>query len=169
MTENALSDREWAVWRALTLMGRGLASATEKTLQRDAGISGPDFEILRALSEAEPSRARAGELGDMLSWEKSRISHHVTRMQARGLVARDECDADLRGTWVTITPEGRAALHRALPAYADVVRSTLTGLLPEADAAAIGRAAVAVVRGLEPGGCGAEVDRLDRSLAEPSS
>jgi len=169
MTETPLSEREWAVWRALTLMGRRLATATEQGLQLAAGISAPDFEILRALSEADPSRARAGELGDMLSWEKSRISHHVTRMQARGLVARDECDADLRGTWVTITPEGRAALDRALPAYADVVRSTLTGLPPEADAAAIGRAAVAIVRGMDPGACGAEVDRLDRAIAPTPS
>ncbi len=167
MVESSLSDREWAVWRALTLMGRALATATDKALQRDAGISAPDFEILRALSEAERGRARACELGDMLSWEKSRISHHVTRMAARGLVARDECDADLRGTWVTVTPDGRAALDRALPAYADVVRSTLTGLLPDADAAAMGRAAVAVVRGVEPGTCGAEVDRLERAIAQP--
>jgi DNA-binding MarR family transcriptional regulator len=166
MAETPLSDREWAVWRALALMGRSLATATEKALQRDAGISAPDFEVLCALSEAERSRARAGALGDMLSWEKSRISHHVTRMLARGLVARDECDADLRGSWVTITPEGRAALDRALPAYADVVRSTLAGLLPEADAAAIGRAAVAIVRGVGPGGCGAEVDRLERAMAQ---
>jgi DNA-binding MarR family transcriptional regulator len=164
MSEASLSDRESAVWRALTLMGRGLATATEKGLQRDAGISAPDFEILRALSEADGSRARASELGGMLSWEKSRISHHVTRMVGRGLVARDECEVDLRGTWVTITPEGRAALDRALPAYAEVVRSTLTGLLSEADAAAIGRAAVAVVRGMEPGACGVEVDRLERAL-----
>ncbi len=169
MAEPSLSDREWAVWRALTLMGRGLARATESALQRDAGISAPDFEILRALSEAEGSRARACELGDMLSWEKSRISHHVTRMVARGLVARDECDSDLRGTWVTITPVGRAALDRAVPAYADVVRTTLTGLLPEGDAVAIGRAAVAVVRGMEPGTCGAEVDRLERVIAQPSA
>jgi DNA-binding MarR family transcriptional regulator len=167
MTETPLSDREWAVWRALALMGRSLATATEKALQRDAGISAPDFEILCALSEAERSRARSGELGGMLSWEKSRISHHVTRMMARGLVARDECDADLRGTWVTITPDGRSALDRALPAYADVVRSALIGLPPEADAATLGRAAVAVMRGMELGTCGAEVDRLERAIAQP--
>lgn len=167
MTQQSLSDHEGAVWRALTLMGRRLEQATEQRLQRDAGISAPDFEILRALSEAESHRARAGELGDMLSWEKSRISHHVTRMVARGLVARDECDADLRGTWVTITPVGRAALDLALPAYADVVHSHLTGSIPDGDAAALGRTAVAVVRAMDPGACGAEVDRLERAIGLP--
>jgi DNA-binding MarR family transcriptional regulator len=169
MAQPSLSDREWALWRALTLMGRRLERATEQRLQSDAGISAPDFEILCALSEAEGNRARAGELGDMLSWEKSRISHHVTRMVFRGLVARDECDADLRGTWVTITSGGRAALDLALPAYADVVRSKLTGSIPDGEAAALGRTAVSVVRAMDPGACGAEVDRIERAIGLPSA
>ena len=41
-------------------------------------------------------------------WSKSRLSHHITRMQRRGLVLREECEDDGRGAVIALTERGRA-------------------------------------------------------------
>lgn len=163
-----MTERERAVWRSLALMGRRLAYATEQRLQAEAGISASDFDILQALAAAPSSRARPVELGAMLSWEKSRISHHVTRMEARGLVERVVCETDQRGTWVGITGAGREALRQAIPVHEDVIRTALIDHLDPAQADVVAAAALAVVRANGPGACEAEVERLERATRRPN-
>lgn len=122
MSDTSLSEREWALWRSFALMSRQLWNRVEQRLQAQAGISAADFEILHALSTAPDRRARVGALGEMLMWEKSRISHQVSRMERRGMVARVECSEDLRGTWVALTEEGDRLLEPALVVFAEAIR-----------------------------------------------
>ncbi|WP_062202279.1 MarR family winged helix-turn-helix transcriptional regulator [Demequina salsinemoris] len=124
--ETPLDEREWALWRSFALMSRQLWNRVEQRLQADAGISAADFEILHALSTADQHRVRVGELGEMLMWEKSRISHQVSRMERRGLVARVVCEEDLRGTWVGLTDEGQQVLEPALLVFATAIRESYT-------------------------------------------
>ncbi len=126
MDDTPLDEREWALWRSFALMSRQLWNRVEQRLQADAGISAADFEILHALSTAENKRVRVGSLGDMLMWEKSRISHQVSRMEKRGLVERVVCEEDLRGTWVGLTAEGTQVLEPALLVFATAVREAYT-------------------------------------------
>ncbi|MDI2098984.1 MarR family winged helix-turn-helix transcriptional regulator [Ruicaihuangia caeni] len=118
----AISEREWEVWRTFYGMRRQLDRAIEQQLQEDAGISRPEFEILLALWEAPQKRLRSREIAELIGWEKSRISHQVSRMEARGLVERTECDSDLRGIWVGLTPDGRRAVLGASRKHALKVR-----------------------------------------------
>jgi DNA-binding MarR family transcriptional regulator len=55
-------------------------------------------------------------------WERSRVSHHVTRMESRRLVQRVECAEDGRGAFVVITPQGRAAIEQAAPGHVNTIR-----------------------------------------------
>lgn len=112
-TAPEISEQEWGLWRGFVTMHRHLARELDRQLQRDAGISQADFIVLGRLSEAPDRRLRTGELAELLAWEKSRVSHQVTRMESRGLVERTECDTDGRGTWVGVTPEGRRTLLAA--------------------------------------------------------
>lgn len=159
-----LSRIEGARWRAFALMSRRVTSAVDATLQREAGVSSPDFEIMDALSNADRERARAKDLAEMLSWEKSRISHQVSRMVDRGLVVRSDCDDDLRVTWVTLTPEGRLAHQRALPHYAHAVRDQYLRHMSEDQAVQVTAMALGVVEATTTGACRAEVERLEQSL-----
>ena len=86
-----ISEADWSVWRSFVMMRRQLDRALEHRLQEDAGISGPDFEILLSLFKAPDNQLRARDLVELLGWEKSRVSHQVTRMVARGLVEREVC------------------------------------------------------------------------------
>jgi DNA-binding MarR family transcriptional regulator len=57
-----------------------------------------------------------------MQWERSRVSHHVTRMEGRHLVQRVECAEDGRGAFVVITPQGRTAIEQAAPCHVNTVR-----------------------------------------------
>ncbi|WP_052405478.1 MarR family winged helix-turn-helix transcriptional regulator [Demequina mangrovi] len=154
----------WALWRAVTLMGRRLVAGLEQRLQAAVGISVPDLDILMALDAAPDGRLRAGSLGEMLGWEKSRISHHVTRMEARGLVRRVTCDEDLRGTWVETDAAGRTALAQALPIFSEHLQHGLVDVLPEDEAEALGRAALRILHASPATACQAEIERLGVQL-----
>lgn len=153
-----------ALFRALSLASRQLNAAVEQRLQDAAGVSLPEYEILSALSASPDRQARAGELGLMLAWEKSRTSHQVARMQRRGLVERTSCDDDLRGTWVGLTEAGQAAIEAATPAYQAAISAHLEGVVGTEDADAVARVALQVSRRVAPDSCQAEVVSLERTL-----
>src|SRR5512134_1046964 len=117
-----LDEREQAAWRGLLTMHAQLQARLSRALQRDAGLSDADYGVLVALSEAPDDRLRIFQLGRFLQWEKSRLSHHLRRMEARGLVERRECDTDRRGAYVVLTARGRAAVEAAAPGHVAEVR-----------------------------------------------
>lgn len=126
---SGLDPSDWAVWRSFSRMRRGLERALEQRLQRDAGISTADFDVLRSLAEAEGRRLRAGALADSIDWEKSRISHQVRRMAERGLVERTECPTDARGTWVVLADRGVDAFAAGACGYTEVLRGAFFDVL----------------------------------------
>jgi DNA-binding MarR family transcriptional regulator len=68
---------------------------------------------------------RSFELGELLHWEKSRLSQHLGRMQNRGLVSRERCLTDQRGAVVAITPLGSDLIKAAAPQHVADVRDVL--------------------------------------------
>jgi DNA-binding MarR family transcriptional regulator len=103
------------------------------------------------LSESPDGRMRPFEMIQTLAWEQSRLSHHLSRMQRRGLVCREECAGDGRGAVIVLTPCGRNAIESAAPAHAATVRELFfdafapeqVRLLHELSAAALERMAAA--------------------------
>jgi DNA-binding MarR family transcriptional regulator len=129
---SAVTQDEWDTWRALIDMRRTLDLTIDRQLQRDADISGSEFGVLINLFEAEEKQLRVGDLGIALGWEKSRVSHQVSRMERRGMVERRKCDSDARGTWVGLTPDGsRAVLHAMRDHSATLRRHFFDVLAPE--------------------------------------
>ncbi|WP_422749416.1 MarR family winged helix-turn-helix transcriptional regulator [Mycobacterium sp. WMMD1722] len=115
-----LTDDEQRAWRAYIAMQQLLGRHLHQHMQREFEISDSDFEILVTLSEAADARMRPVELGDATQWEKSRLSHHLSRMAARGLVRREPGDG--RYPVIALTDAGRAALAACAPANAARVR-----------------------------------------------
>ena len=114
-TEGA--ERDWATWDAFHDVWRRLDRALEHAVQEGAGISMPEFEILIGLHRAPDHRLRVRDIASGIQWEKSRVSHQVTRMVSRGLVDRADCPTDGRGSWVSMTPAGRRAVLRGIRAH----------------------------------------------------
>jgi DNA-binding MarR family transcriptional regulator len=117
-----LDEGEQRAWRAYQLMQGRLAGRLNRQLQADSGLSLADYEVLVLLTDREEGRVRPFELQRCLQWEQSRLSHHLTRMQRRGLVERTECGEDGRGAFVVLTDAGREAIEAAAPGHVDAVR-----------------------------------------------
>lgn len=140
-----LDEREQATWRSYLRMQSRLHAELHRRLQAESGLSLADFDVLVALTDRPDERARVLELATSLDWEKSRLSHHLARMQKRGLIGREECDDDGRGNYVVLTADGRAAIDAAAPGHVETVRELVFDALPADDLAALGRIAEAVL------------------------
>jgi DNA-binding MarR family transcriptional regulator len=152
-----LSQREARAWRQFLLMQGELRNRLGSRLQRETGLSEADYEVLVNLSEAPGGRLRPTQIGGATRWEKSRISHHVTRMESRGLVRRMPCPTDNRGALVVMTPAGRRAIERAAPRHVEHVREAFIDALTPAQLDALAEISEAVLARL------ADEPTVDRS------
>ena len=143
-----LNEREARAWRGYTRMQAQLAARLHRNLLRKTGLSLSDYEVLVHLSEAPEGRLRSFQLSAALQWEKSRLSHHLTRMQRRGLVSRQECETDGRGAFVVLTPTGRTAIEAAAPTHVADVRAALIDVLAPAQLDALAEISDAVLERL---------------------
>ncbi len=139
-----LDEREQVAWRGLLRMQARLQGELHRRLQTGSGLSLTDFDVLVALTDRPDERCRVLELATLLEWEKSRLSHHLARMQKRGHVARAECDDDGRGNYVVLTEQGRAAIEAAAPGHVETVRELVFDALSDDDVAALTRITAAV-------------------------
>ena len=145
-----MTPEEWQAWRAFRSMSRKLDLALERQLQHDAEISAADFGVLGALFEAPDRQLRARDLGQRLSWEKSRISHQVSRMEKRGLLERRECETDLRGSWIGLTNDGTRAVLGAMRDHAATLRRYFFDVLDPAELEAFKAVSNRVIDVIEP-------------------
>jgi DNA-binding MarR family transcriptional regulator len=111
-----------AVWRRFIETSEQLRSAIAARLQTETGLSPGDYSVLLALSEAEGHRMRSSALAEHIGWERSRVSHHLGRMERRGLLAREDCPTDSRGAEAVLTPAGAAAFHGATVPHLRAIR-----------------------------------------------
>jgi DNA-binding MarR family transcriptional regulator len=62
------------------------------------------------------------ELASSTLFSRSRLSHAVARLERDGMVRRQSCPSDGRGTFAVLTPKGLDALTSAAPAHVEEVR-----------------------------------------------
>ena len=133
-----LDPAEDRAWRGYRRMRALLDLQINRDLARDAGLSEPDYDVLSNLSEIEGYRWRLSDLAARMLWSKSRLSHHLTRMQQRGLVTREDCPEDGRGAVVVLTEGGLRAIQAAAPDHVASVRRHLIDLLSTDQITALG-------------------------------
>lgn len=134
-----LNAREQAVWRAYVEMTEKLTARLNREMQQQSGISVADYSVLVQLSEHVDARMRVLELARALGWEKSRLSHQLSRMQHRGLIERSNCREDRRGAWIVLTEKGRETIVEAAPRHVESVRRYLFGELDAEQVESLGR------------------------------
>lgn len=117
-----LSEREARAWYGLLTMQEDLRRHLNRQLLRDSELSVADFAILSGLSQQPDGSLRVFELRELLRWEKTRVTHQISRMIARGLLERRVCAEDNRGLHVALTEAGREAIAKATPLHQSYVR-----------------------------------------------
>jgi DNA-binding MarR family transcriptional regulator len=121
-TPRWLDEREAHLWRAWLRVAHELPRALEEEINQGSGLSAADYAVLIPLSESADGVLRPRDIGREIWWDRSRLSHQLTRMEKRGLVAREECAEDGRGALVRMTPAGRAAIEGAAPDHVEATR-----------------------------------------------
>ena len=124
-----LTDEEQRAWRAYIQLAQLLMRQLDRDLH-PFGLSTHDYEILVELSEATRNRLRMTELADRTAQSRSRLSHQVSRMESRGLVVREGCEGDKRGTFAVLTELGAEIIGRVAPHHVASVRRHFIDQLP---------------------------------------
>ncbi|NEB37768.1 MarR family winged helix-turn-helix transcriptional regulator [Streptomyces sp. SID14515] len=120
-TPRWLTPEQQAAWDGFIRMQEKLIGRLSRYVQAESGMSAADFIVLAKLTEAG-GRMRFMDLTKLVEWEKSRMSHQVARMAKRGLVAKEDCPDDGRGSFIVATPAGYQAIEGAAPLHVAHVR-----------------------------------------------
>ena len=132
MDINKVNEDEMQIWNMWKGSFKRIFGRVVKELSEHTGLSEGDFGVLDRLIQFGDGKLRQQELADSMNWDKSRLSHHLTRMEKRGLVKRGPLNAD-RGVQVMITSAGKAALDEALPIVSMAIRKYFLDQLTDQD------------------------------------
>ena len=135
---------ELRIWREYIETAELLRTHVAASLQRASGLSIGDYAVLLALSEADGQRMRSSELAAHIGWDRSRLSHHVGRMERRDLIRREECATDSRGAEIVLTRTGADAFDRATVPHLRDIRAVFVDALTAEQLAAAGDVARAL-------------------------
>lgn len=149
MNKHEVTDPKIAAWMKYQRMRVRLTGRLSRELAQKSGLSEADFEILCALTETPDESVRALALRCGLEWEKSRLSHQLRRMEERGLVVREDCEEDNRGSVVRVTEAGRNLAAEARQHYDEAVRRYVTDVLTDEQIETLGVIAETILAGLE--------------------
>jgi DNA-binding MarR family transcriptional regulator len=120
---------ELRTWREFIETFEALRTALAARMQADTGLSPSDYTVLLALSEAPGTRLRSSDLAAACGWERSRLSHHLARMERRDLIHREDCATDNRGAEIVLARAGATAFHAATVPHLTAVRELFVDAL----------------------------------------
>ena len=97
------------------------------------------------------------ELAELLALSPSGLTRRLDRLTRDGLVEREQCPFDKRGSYAVLTGDGLARLEAAAPLHVEGVRRHFVDLLDRRQLDVLGPALEAVAeqcpgRGLRPAG-----------------
>ncbi|SDC88343.1 MarR family winged helix-turn-helix transcriptional regulator [Nocardioides lianchengensis] len=125
-----LDEGERELWDAWKRSTEGVRARINAEVAGETGLSEADVSVLTHVHDGGGGALRQHELAVAMGWHRSRLSHHLSRMQERGLVTRESVAG---GVELRTTTMGRAALLRARPVHAAAVRRHLVDAVPARD------------------------------------
>ena len=145
-----LTAEEMGTWHALAGVLIRLPGALDTQLQRDAGISHVEYQVLSMLSSAPEHTMRMSELAGYAGTSLSRLSHLVKRLETSDWVRRTPDPGDGRYTLATLTDAGWAKVVDTAPGHAKVVRSFVFDPLTKAQQRHLREIGRRIWRAVEP-------------------
>ena len=127
-----LSPAELGAWRGMLRVHSALMKALDAELVAEHDLPLSSYEVLITLQAAPGRRCRMAELADKVLLSRSGTTRLVDRLEREGLLERDTCSDDGRGTFAVLTDAGEALLARARPTHlADVRERFLRHFSPD--------------------------------------
>ena len=146
------TDDELDTWIPVAALLELLPRELDAQLLRDADLTHFDYFALSMLTNAPGHRLQMKQLASMTNATMPRLSHVVSRLERRGLVAREPNAADARGVDVVVTPEGRRVVLQATPGHAATVRGLVLDALDDRQREQLREIAAAVLARIDPDG-----------------
>ncbi len=147
-----LDDEQLDAWIRLIAVVELLPGVLDAQLRRDSDLSHFEYLVLAMLSEAPDRSLRMTALAARTNATLARLSHVVSRLENRGLVARRPCPGDRRATNATLTDAGWDAVVTAAPGHVATVRANVVDALTREQVAQLGGIAAAILERLDPTG-----------------
>jgi DNA-binding MarR family transcriptional regulator len=121
-TGGELTLAELGAWRGFLRVHAALAKQLDAELAAEHDLPLSSYEVLITLQAAPGRRCRMAELADRVLLSRSGTTRLVDRLEKEGLLARDTCSSDGRGTFAVLTDAGEELLARARPTHLQGVR-----------------------------------------------
>ena len=131
----SLTAEEKALIRALRPAMAALMRAFDDDLRRSQGLSHAEYITLMFLSEAPDRTMRLSDLAELVQQSASALGRTVRRLEADGLVLREQSVEDARSFNAVLTDAGLARLEQAHPIHIASVRRHLLDRLEGVDLA----------------------------------
>jgi DNA-binding MarR family transcriptional regulator len=144
-----LNDDQQQAWRQVVGLVMTLPGAIDSDLQRNAGLSMYEYQVLAALSEAPDEMLQMSDLAYRANSSISRLSHLISRLEKRGWVTKRPCENDRRASTVMLTAAGEKKIRSAAPGHARLVQELVVKPLSPVQLQQLGKAAGAVVQAIE--------------------
>lgn len=138
-TAKPLDPAELGAWRGLLEAQSSMVRVLDSELEREHGLPLTSYEVLLQLGEAKGDSLRMGELAERIFLSRSGLTRLVDRLARAGLVSREECTSDRRGSFAQLTDAGRAKLEAARSTHLRGIREHFLSRLDDADRAHLTR------------------------------
>lgn len=129
-----LTEVQQQAWRAFLRAHTQVTRRLEAELVAAQDLSLPSYDVLVQLSEAPSRRLRMTELAERVLLSRSGLTRLVDRLERDGLVIRQACPSDARGTHAVLTDLGLDRLRAAWPAHLAGVQEHATSHWTEDEA-----------------------------------
>jgi DNA-binding MarR family transcriptional regulator len=164
-----LTGLELSTWRTFLRAHAQVTRRLEHDLLAEHDLPLASYDVLVQLSEAPDRRLRMTELAERVLLSRSGLTRLVDRLVRDGLVERQACPSDARGTLAVLTDAGRQRLAAAWPTHLRGVVDAVVGRLSEDELLVLGDLLGRLVDLAEPdgvaGACGGPAAALSPPVA----
>ena len=136
--QEGLSAAELSAWRTFLRAHATVTRRLEAELVAEHELPLASYDVLVQLSEAPGRRLRMTELADRVLLSRSGLTRLADRLERDGLLTREACPSDARGTLAVLTDAGLAKLEEAWQTHRRGVAEHVTGKLTTDEVARLG-------------------------------
>ena len=158
-----LTAEEQQTWLELLGVVTWLPDAVDAQLQRDAGVSHFEYQVMAMLSMSPQHTRRMSEVAALANGSLTRLSRTVDRLEKRGWVTRRPDPDDGRATLAVLTDAGWQKVTATAPGHVTEVRRLVLDPLTRTQLRQLHEIATRIRQVLRPDGTLPTLDPLDAS------
>ncbi|GAB4152914.1 MAG: MarR family transcriptional regulator [Cyanobacteria bacterium J069] len=146
--EIRLSEAHNRAWRLFLTVSLRLGDRVDTAFSNAKLPSMEAYDVLFTLKKAPDYRLRLSDLADQILLSRSNLTRLCDRLETAGLLVRESCPSDRRGTYAVLTPAGLDMQAQMWSVYSAVIATHFAQHLTEADTETMQRVCGQMLEGL---------------------